>query len=179
MKNLALELLYAILKIQPDLEVDRRHHAIKNLALILEEEEAPLRQWGCNNLMCLSILDDGKQLCIKEHTVPLLVQLMKDEESAVRAAAVGALMNITVDNDGKQAVMECGGVDTLMELLYDSNEICVLNTVKAIGNTTENPKAREMFLECAPRLKEIADLAENKTLAQHALVAYEAVTWVP
>merc|ERR1712159_466121 len=37
-KNLALELMYAIFKIQPELEVDRRHHAIKHLALLLEED---------------------------------------------------------------------------------------------------------------------------------------------
>lgn len=178
-KNLALELMYAVLKIQPELEVERRHHVIKNLALILEEEEAPLRQWGCNNLMCLSILDDGKQLCIKEHTVPLLVQLLEDQESAVRAAAVGALMNITVDNDAKSLVLQSGGASLLIKLLEDSNEVCVMNTVKAIANTTELPAAREVLALCAPRLKEIADTAENKTLAQHALVAYEAVTWVP
>jgi len=178
-KNLALELLYAILKIQPEIEIERRHNAIKNLALILEDEEAPLRQWACNNLMCLSILDDGKQLCIKEHTIPLLVQLMEDEESAVRAAAVGALMNITVENEAKNVVLETGGVDVLMSLLEDPNEICVLNTVKAIANTTELPAARELFHDCTDKLKNLADHSENKTLAQHALVAYEAVTWSP
>ena len=178
-KNLALELLYAVLKIQPELELGRRHHAIKNLALILEDEEAPLRQWACNNLMCLSILDDGKQLCIKEHTIPLLVQLCSDEESAVRAAAVGALMNITVDNEGKNVVLETGGVEILMALLEDPNEICVLNTVKAIANTTELPAAREIFHACTGKLKELSETSENKTLAKQALVAFEAVTWTP
>jgi len=178
-KNLALELMYAILKIQPLLEVERRHNAIKNLVLVLEDEEAPLRQWACNNLMCLSILEDGKKLCIAEHAVPLLVKLAMDEESAVRAAAVGALMNITVDNEGKSQVLQCGGVPSLMKLLDDGNEVCVLNTVKTIANTTELPAAREILEHCAPQLKKIADTAENKILAQNALVAHEAVTWVP
>jgi len=178
-KNLALELMYAVLKIQPELDVDRRHLVIKNLALILEEEEAPLRQWACNNLMCLSILDDGKELCIKEHTVPLLVRLLEDEESAVRAASVGALMNITVDNEAKSIVLQSGGASLLIKLLDDSNEVCKLNVVKAIANTTELPAAREVFLLCAQQLKQLSESTENKMLAQHALVAYEAVTWTP
>jgi len=179
-KNLALELMYAILKIQPELEVDRRHHAIKHLALLLEEDEAPLRQWACNNLMCLSILEDGKKLCIVEHSVPLLVKLLQDDESAVRAAAAGALMNITVDNEAKSLVLKHGGAEALMNLLEDTNEVCVLNTVKAIANTTELPDARVVFQACAQRLKDLSESADkNKTLAQQALVAYEAVTWAP
>jgi len=178
-KNLSLELMYAILKIQPELEVDRRHHAIKHLALILEEDEPQLRQWACNNLMCLSILDDGKQLCIAEHSVPLLVKLLEDEESAVRAAAAGTLMNITVDKEGKVQVLKSNGVPSLIKLLEDSNEVCVLNAVKSIANSTELPAARKEFLICAPRLKQLADTSENKTLMQQALVAYEAVTWEP
>lgn len=111
--------------------------------------------------------------------MPLLVKLMSDEESAVRAAAVGALMNITLDKEGKIQVLQNGGVPAMVTLLDDTNEVCVLNSVKAIANTTELPAAREILQLCAPKLKQIAETAENKILAQSALVAHEAVTWVP
>ena len=132
--------------------------------------------------------------------VPLLVRLLEDEESAVRAASVGALMNITVDNEAKSIVLQSGGASLLIKLLDDSNEVCKLNVVKAIANTTELPAAREVpnlvyiivasmhlklnpacqvFLLCAQQLKQLSESTENKMLAQHALVAYEAVTWTP
>lgn len=180
-KNLALELLYAMLKIQPDITVERRTTAIKALGQLLEEQDAPLRQWSCNNLMVLTISTEGKQIAIAEGVVPLVIRLISDEESTVRAAAMGALMNVTVSNMGKRLMLNTNdGIPAMLGMLHHSvNEVSLLNVVKTIANVAECPEARVELQSCIPRLRELEQSSENKLLVQNCTVAINAVTWTP
>lgn len=179
-KNLALELLYAILKIQPEISTEQTTLAIKSLGVLLEETEAPLRQWSLNNLMVLTISSEGKQIAIDENVVPLMVRLLSDDESTVRAASMGALMNITVCDQGKRMLLRNDGITSMAAMLNHSvNEVSLLNVVKCIANVAECPEAREGLLPCVARLKELEESTDNKLLARNCAVAIEAVTWVP
>lgn len=179
-KNLALELLYAILKTLTPVTQEQATRAIKALTTLLEEQEAPLRQWSCNNLMVLTISAEGKQLAIAEGAVPLIVRLLSDSESTVRAAAMGALMNITISKEGKRMMLDVDGIAAMMAMLYHSvNEVSLLNVVKTIANVAECPKARPLLAPCVARLKELVTSSENKLLVQNCQVAIDAVTWTP
>jgi len=180
-KNLGLELLYALLKVQPDgISTERLGTAIKAMRALLEEVHAPLRQWACNNLMVLTIRADGKELAISENVVGLLTKMLEDEESTVRAASMGALMNITVLNKGKEVVYETGGIEPMMAMLNHSiNEVSLLNVAKTIANVAENPKARIALQGCVQRLRDIAETSENKLLCHNCNVAVDTVTWQP
>lgn len=180
-KNLALELLYAMLKIEPEISTEQRTTAIKALGVLMEETEAPLRQWGCNNLMVLTISDEGKQIALDEGVVPLMVQLLSDDESTVRAAAMGALMNISVCNQGKRMLLRNDGIASMTAMLNHSvNEVSLLNVVKTIANVAECPEARGWSLQgCVAKLKELEETTQNKLLAQSCTVAIDAITWVP
>jgi len=179
-KNLALELLYAMLKIQPGISTERIVLAIKALGELLEEHEAPLRQWSCNNIMTLTISTEGKQIAIAENVVPLLIRMVSDEQSTVRAAAMGALMNITVCNQGKRLILNNEGILPVMAMLEHSvNEVSLLNVVKTIANVAECPEARLELQGCVPRLRQLEKSSENKLLVQNCTVAIEAVTWTP
>lgn len=180
-KNLALELLYAILKRQPaGISAERITAAIKAMRALLEEPMPALRQWSCNNVMVLTISDQGKQIAITENVVGLMTKQLSDDESTVRAAAMGALMNITVHNLGKQQVLDHGGVEQIAAMLHHSiNEVSLLNVVKTIANVAENPEGRLQLKGCVERLRQIAHTTENKLLAQNCTVAVDAVTWTP
>jgi len=180
-KNLALELLYALLKVLPEgITQDRLCTAIKAMRALLEEVHAPLRQWSCNNLMVLTISMEGKELAITENVVGLLTKMLEDDESTVRAAAMGALMNITVLNKGKEGVYAAGGIEPMIAMLNHSiNEVSLLNVAKTIANVAENPKARVALQGCVQRLRDIAETSENKLLCHNCGVAVETVTWQP
>ena len=88
-------------------------------------------------------------------------------------------MNISLDNDATGLIFKYNGTEALMNLLEDANEVCVLNVTKAIANIAKLLAAREVLLACAPRLKEISESSQSKSLAQQALIAHGAVTWEP
>eukprot|EP00656_Telonema_subtile_P001311 TRINITY_DN1059_c0_g1_i10.p1 TRINITY_DN1059_c0_g1~~TRINITY_DN1059_c0_g1_i10.p1 ORF type:complete len:410 (-),score=70.72 TRINITY_DN1059_c0_g1_i10:165-1394(-) len=179
-KNLALELLYAMLKIQPEITTERCTLAIKALGQLLEEQEAPLRQWSCNNLMMLTISTEGKLIAIAENVVPLLIRLISDDETTVRAAAMGALMNVTVSNPGKRLMLNNDGITGMLAMLNHSvNEVSLLNVVKTIANVAECPEARVELRPCVPKLRELEQTSDNKLLVQNCSVAIEVVTWTP
>jgi len=156
-KNLALELLYAVLKVQPaGITPMRLTTAIRVMRCLLEDETATIRQWSCNNLTVLTISNEGKRIAISEHVVGLLNTLLSDEETTVRAAAMGALMNISVTTEGKQLLFEQGGLEPMLAMLNHSiNEVSLLNVVKTIANMAENPSCRVQLQGCVDRLRHI------------------------
>eukprot|EP00657_Telonema_sp_P-1_P009009 TRINITY_DN3198_c0_g1_i1.p1 TRINITY_DN3198_c0_g1~~TRINITY_DN3198_c0_g1_i1.p1 ORF type:complete len:447 (+),score=169.24 TRINITY_DN3198_c0_g1_i1:67-1407(+) len=164
-KNLALELLYAMLKICPDMSTERIRLGIKALGSLLEESEAPLRQWACNNLTVLTISTEGKEIAICENVVPLVIRLIADEESTVRAAAMGTLMNVTVSKQGKRLVLTNDGITGVIAMLNHSvNEVSLLNVVKTIANVAECPQARAELQPCVQRLRDLEENSDNNCL---------------
>ena len=136
-------------------------------------------------LLCFD--EEAKFSALENHAVPTLVKLCGIDSGMtipVKINATLALMAITSTDEGKRQLNDPNTIKILSTLIYEDNRSIRLHVVKLLSNAAVFPPIRPLLLEDAPFMNFLKRISipggsGDPLLEKHALLALNAVNWVP